>query len=203
MRSPAPPLAPILRSAQQAEMLAVLLLHPESEFSLTDLARRLDAPVSTLHGEVGRLVEAGILTVKQVGRSKLLRANPQNRLVPPLTELIMVSYGPHVVVSEEFEALPNVDQILVYGSWAARYHGQPGPAPHDVDVLVVGTPDRADVYDAADRAEQRLNMPVNPTICSRRRWADSADALIQQIKASPVVVAVDHMSASKVAHALG
>jgi hypothetical protein len=40
------------------------------------------------------------------------------------------------------------------------------PAPHDLDVLVVGQPTRASVYDAVDRAQQRLGMPVNPVIRS-------------------------------------
>jgi hypothetical protein len=30
-------------------------------------------------------------------------------------------------------------------------------------------------------------LPVNPIIASAKRWADDADALIRQIKSSPVV----------------
>lgn len=41
MRSEAPPLLPIFRSRHQAELLALLYLQPEREFSLTELAGRL------------------------------------------------------------------------------------------------------------------------------------------------------------------
>jgi len=77
--------------------------------------------------------------------------------------------------------------VLIYGSRADRYHGTPGPPPNDVDVLVVGSLDRADVYDAADRAQARLGIQVNPLIRTPDQWANDADSLVLQIKASPTV----------------
>jgi len=61
----------------------------------------------------------------------------------PLTALLQASFGPDVVIGEEF-------------------------------------------------AERRLGFPVNPTLASRKRWAAAQDPLIQQVQASPVVVAVAH-----------
>lgn len=76
---------------------------------------------------------------------------------------------------------------MIFGSWAARYLGRTGPAPHDLDVLVVGQPTRESVYDAADRAQQRLAMPVNPVIRSADTWRKADDPLVRQIHSSPVV----------------
>ncbi len=78
--------------------------------------------------------------------------------------------------------------MLIFGSWAARYHQQPGSPPRDLDVLVIGTPAREAVYDAADRAEQRLGLPVNPVIRTPAAWHDQPDPLLQQIQASPSLV---------------
>jgi DNA-binding transcriptional ArsR family regulator len=194
MRSHASALAPVLRSDAQARLLAVLLLHPSLELSATDLAARLGVPLSTLHGEVQRLLTAGILTAREVGRTKLLRANPDNRMVAPLTELVLTSFGPDVIVREEFADLAGVDQVLVFGSWAARSQGDPGPLPRDVDVLVVGRPHRTEVYDAADRAQERLGFPVNPTVVSPDRWQAADDPLIRQVQSSPTVqvLCADH-----------
>src|SRR6266511_4000302 len=44
MRSQAPPLLPILRSRHQGELLAVLLLHPDREYTLSELSRPVDTP---------------------------------------------------------------------------------------------------------------------------------------------------------------
>src|SRR5215468_12033728 len=84
--------------------------------------------------------------------------------------------------------LEGAERVLIFGSWAARYLQRPGPPPHDLDVLVVGQPTRESVYDAADRAQQRLVMPVNPVIRSAEAWRDVADPLIQQIRSGPFVV---------------
>ncbi len=45
---------PILRSRTQAGVLAVLLLNPELELSQTELAERLDAPLTSVVDEVRR-----------------------------------------------------------------------------------------------------------------------------------------------------
>ena len=187
MRSAAPALLPIFRSRLQADILAALLLNAEEEHSLTDLARRFDAPLSTVHGEVKRLTEAGLLRRRSVGRSMLVRTNKQNRLIEPLTELLLLSWGPMQVVGDEFAAVLGAERVVIFGSWAARYLGRTGPAPHDLDVLVIGQPSRESVYDAADRAQQRLGMPVNPVIRTADAWHRADDPLIQQIQSSPFV----------------
>ena len=187
MRSAAPALLPVFRSKLQADILAALLLNPERECSLTDLARRFDAPLSTVHYEVKRLTEAGLLRRRNVGRSAIVQANSGNRLVEPLAELLFRSWGPMQVVADEFAGLDGAERVLIFGSWAARYDQRPGPPPHDLDVLVVGRPRREYVYDAADRAEQRLAMPVNPVIRTADAWRNATDPLVQQIQSGPFV----------------
>ncbi|MBV9384513.1 MAG: winged helix-turn-helix transcriptional regulator [Streptosporangiaceae bacterium] len=187
MRSAAPALLPIFRSRLQADILAALLLNPEDEYSLTELAGRFNAPPSTVHGEVKRLTDAGLIRRREIGRSAIVRADTSNRLMKPLAELLLLSWGPLQVVAEEFSELDGAEQVLIFGSWAARYHQRPGKPPHDLDVLVVGSPSREDVYAGADRAQQRLGMPVNPVIRSEEAWRLASDPLVRQIQSSPLV----------------
>lgn len=186
MRSEAPALLPIFRSQHQAAMLAWLLLHPDDEYTLTELAKRLEVPLTTLQREAQRLVVAGILQDRTVGRARLVRANVAHPVAAPLTQVLQVTFGPQTVIGEEFDVV-GADGVLIYGSWAERYHGAPGLPPNDVDVLVVGAVDRAEVYDAADRAQNRLGMQVNPVIRTPQQWAEDADSLVVQIKASPTL----------------
>ncbi len=188
MRSAAPALLPVFRSQLQADILAALLLNPEREYSVTDLAERFDAPPSTVHGEVKRLTQAGLLSRRHIGRSTMIRANTDNRLAGPLAELLFLSWGPLQVVADEFSGLEGAERVLIFGSWAARYLQSPGPPPHDLDVLVVGRAAGGAVYDAADRAQQRLGMPVNPVIRAGDAWQQAADPLVRQIQSGPFVV---------------
>jgi DNA-binding transcriptional ArsR family regulator len=187
MRSEAPPLLPVFRSRHQADLLTALFLRPDREYTLAELARELDVPVTTLHRDLAYLLDADLVTARPVGRSRLLRANTRHRAADALAHLLTVTFGPHVVLADEFAAVPGLERLLVYGSWAARYAGEPGPPPHDIDVLVIGTTRRPDVYEAAERAERRLDIPVNPALATVQRWNAGDDPLIQQIRSSPFV----------------
>jgi MarR family len=134
MRSAAPALLPVFRSRLQADILAALLLDPDREDSMTDLARRFGAPLSTVHGEVGRLTQAGLLSRRNADHSAMIQANPANRLVEPLAGLLLLSWGPLQVIAGEFAALEGTERVLIFGSWAARYHQRHGSPPRDLDV---------------------------------------------------------------------
>jgi DNA-binding transcriptional ArsR family regulator len=196
MRSEGPALLPVFRSKHQAELLMWLLLHPEQEYGVTDLSERLGVPLSTLHREVVRLNEAGLITSRALGRNRLIRADTSHPAARSLAQLLEVTFGPKAVIAEEF-SVRGVEQVLIFGSWAARYIGEPGPPPRDIDVLVIGKVDRADVYEAAERAQARLGIEVNPVVRSAKRWDDPADALIAQVKASPFVVVLDARDMAK------
>jgi DNA-binding transcriptional ArsR family regulator len=186
MRSDAPALLPIMRSRHLADILTLLLLHPDTEYTLSELATTLGLPLTTVQREATRLTGAGLIRQRRVGRARLVSADPASRYTRPLTDLLTLAFGPHLVIGEEFGPL-GATAVAIYGSWAARYEGIPGHPPHDIDVLVIGEVARREVYEAAERAEQRLNLPVNPLLCSRSRWITAPDPLIQQIRSGPLV----------------
>jgi hypothetical protein len=66
-----------------------------------DLAERAGLAYPTAHREVGRLVEAGILSERQVGRTRLIRANDESPLVDPLREILTIATGPLVTLADE------------------------------------------------------------------------------------------------------
>ena len=54
-------------------------------------------------------------------------------------------------------------------------------------MLVIGRPDRDDVYDAARRAQQRLGREVNVTQRARKQWDTATDGFSEQVRSSPMV----------------
>jgi len=182
-------------------VLSVLLLNPSLELTQTELARRVGASLTSVIDEVRRLEQAGILTLRSVGRARLVRAGAGS-LVHALTEVILRAFGPVQIVGEEFDAAAaelgeTVTEVALFGSWAARYHGEEGTDPADIDVLVVVTTsgvDRHPIYTAADRAQLRLGRPVNPTVVSAARWlarGSGEDPFIDEIAARPLVGVLD------------
>lgn len=187
VKDAAPSLLPVFRSRLEGEVLALLVANPAVEWTAEELALRTGDPRKTVAAELRRLESADLLTVRMVGRSTLVRANAESPYFEPLARLVLMSFGPPYVIQEEFGTLGDVERIFIYGSWAARHAGERGPAPHDVDVLLVGTPDRDAVYEAARRAEERLGREVNVTIPDAQRWETAEDGFTRQLRASPLV----------------
>ncbi len=179
----------IFRSRVQGDILGRVLLAADP-LTIADLARELGAPLPTVAREVNRLARAGILTVTRHGRASLVSGDDTNPAVSPLRELVAITFGPRFVVAEEFSELSGLEELAIFGSWAARYQGERGPVPGDVDVLVVGSVDRTAIHDAADRASLRLHREVNPTVMSVRRWnmpQEAADPFVRGLRARPLV----------------
>ena len=131
-------LLPLLRSRTQGDLLALTYLHPEREYTLTEAARLIGTSVKSVHTEADRLVQAGLLADRRVGVARLIRAETNTPLARPLTDLLAATYGPLPVLTDALREVRGVDRAYIYGSWAARYSGEAGPPPADVDVLVVG-----------------------------------------------------------------
>lgn len=185
-RASPPPLLPLLRSRLQAEMLTLVLLTPGQEWSLTDLASRTGASVSSAQREVTRAEQAGVVVSRRLGNTRLVKA-ADSPLTAPLTELLLRSFGPRLVLAEELDTVGGIDSAYLFGSWAARYAGESGRPPADLDVLVIGAPDRDALDDAAQRAGERLAREVNVTIRSRLWWQQGTDGFHADVTRRPLV----------------
>lgn len=179
-------LAPILRSETQARLLAALLLQPGREASIAELARETGSDPGNLHAEVERLVRAGILTDRRVGRARLLRAG-DSELTGPLSDLLMRGYGPKPTVEQALRGLERIEHAYIGGSWAARYTGQPGHFPHDIDVIIVGTPDRDEASEAVVSALSRIGHDAQVIFRSPRAWREATDAFTRTAKSGPLI----------------
>lgn len=185
MRTTAPLLAPIFRSDGQARLLSAVILGDE-EISLTDLASRADLAYPTAHREVARLLDAGILTERLVGRTRMLRASDTSPLVPPLREILLIATGPVALLAEGFSPIEGIETAFLYGSFAARMRGIEGAAPNDIDVMVIGTPDPDAVYSVCDRVEELVHRPVNATILTPEESREDS-GFLNQVRTNPKV----------------
>lgn len=181
-------LLPILRSPLLGELLAWIYLHPDEACSLTDLAKRLDTSQSTVSREADRLAAAGLIREERRGNLRLVRADLESPLARPLTDLLTLTYGPAAILGELLATVHGVAEAYIYGSWAARYTGEPGPLPRDVDVLVVGTADEDDLFDVARAAEQRLGREVNVHRVAAKLWTSPGDdPFLASVRSRPLV----------------
>ncbi len=142
-------------------ILALTLLHPDRWWYLSDLAKHLRVPPSSLQRELAALSDAGVLRRRRDGNRVYVRANESCPFVPELTGLVAKTVGLVDVLRDALAPLRSqIDWAFVYGS-LSRSEERPDS---DVDLMVVGAVGLAQLAPALRRAEHRLLRPVNPTV---------------------------------------
>ena len=186
MKTSAPTLFPLLRSNLQGEVTALLFLHPERQYTVSEIAALTNASQATVSRELSRLEKAGLLESRQVGKSRLVNALVHTPVGQALQQLMYVTYGPVPALREALAQVPRLEAAAIYGSWAKRRSGEPGQVPHDLDVLAIGTPSRHALYEAIDDVEQRLGLEINVKKLSREGW-NSDDPFVKTVRSRPII----------------
>lgn len=187
-------LTPFLRSDAQGAILAEVFLNPEREASISELARSVGAPSTTIHREASRLIEAGVVIDRTAGRNRFIRANTDHPLFAPMQEVVAATYGPVPVLRHLLAELPTIQEAYIYGSWAQRRSGRPGHFPRDVDVLVVGDIDRADTVEVGIDARAATGHEVNIHVVTPEAWAAPASTFLQNVREQPLVPLIERNS---------
>jgi DNA-binding transcriptional ArsR family regulator len=184
----APALAPLFRSDQQLRILSVLFAESEDELSIHDLAERADVAQATASREVARLAEHGVVVTRSLGRNTLVRANWSLPWAKDLRSILVQTVGVLGQLADALHTIDGVEEAFIFGSWAARYQGEPGPPPRDVDLLVVGDAALRTVRRACQPVQEMLRVEINPIVLSAKEWtATTPDPFVAQLKSQPLV----------------
>jgi DNA-binding transcriptional ArsR family regulator len=177
---------PLFRSQTQARLLTRLFLGPGEE-SISNLATAVGAYKNAVKHEVDRLEAAGLVSSRLVGRSRLVSISAPEPVRAIMLDLVLHTYGPIHVLGDELATVTGIDEAHIYGSWAARYARRPGPPPGDIDVVIVGHPDRDDLFEAAARATARLGKEVSVHVVTAAAWAAPKGSFLESVKTHPLV----------------
>lgn len=197
MRTAAPALLLIFRSRLQAAVLAEMFAGGRNGVTAADLARILNEPLASVHRETRRLLAAGLLVGRPVGRALVLSPNESNPLTPALRQLVVVAFGPQPLLARALNGVAGVDAAYIFGTWAARSGGVPGPAPGYIDVIIIGNPRRLDVDVALDGLEAQLRREMNVTLVSAVPWASGDDPFVRNVRANPLLPLVPARSVAR------
>ena len=164
-KSVTPSILPILRSRQQASILAWLLDDPLREVGISDLSRILNIPQPSVSRDVLQAEKAGIVQSRKIGRNRLVSANSESVFFRALRELLVRAFGAPGRLNQVLRKIAGVEGAFIFGSWAARYLGVGGSRPiGDIDVLVLGSPNENEVYAAVSALREELGYDIQVTI---------------------------------------
>lgn len=137
--------------------------------------------------EIDTLEAAGLVRSERVGRTRVVVADETSPFFSDLRALVLKAFGPAIVLKRVLAGIAGIEAAYVFGSWAARQLGAPGPPPRDIDVVVVGRPDLDRVYAAAAEAERDLGREVNVTVASKQDWDFPPTQFLGTIRNGPKI----------------
>src|ERR1700690_978962 len=144
-------------------ILAAMLVRPEKTWYVSELARRMGVPSSSLQRELKDLAAAGILKTHRQGRMAYYQANVESPVFPDLRGLLVKTAGLVDVLADALKpSARKLRLVFVYGSVASGRDR----SDSDIDLMVIGTVRPAELAFPLRRAREVLGREFDPTVYS-------------------------------------
>lgn len=172
------------------KVLGLLLMRPEQQIHLRELARVIGAAPGTLKKELDALCEAGLLRAERVGNQVRFCANTAHPVFPELQALIRKTIGLADALRLSLAPLAGrIDAAFIFGSMASGTES----AGSDIDLMVVGDAGFAEIVDATYAAQATLGREINPKVMGASEWqAKKAErnAFLQDVLNKPRIMLI-------------
>lgn len=158
---------------------------------MRQLAIILGVDSTNLSRELARLESDGLLRSAVEGRQRYYSINPDYPFLKPVFALLQGTVGIRPTLARTLQKVSGIEEASIYGSFAK---GE-ADAASDIDVLVIGKPDQAQLATEIRKAEKALNRPVNYTVLTPRELKtklDAHDAFITDIWAGKRIELIGH-----------
>lgn len=181
-------LTDLLFGTYRKKVLSQLLLHPDTDYHVRELARQTGTAPGTLHKELVRLAAVGLLLRKEQGNQVRYQANQHCPVFPELAGLLRKTTGAAELLANALIPLQPAS-ALIFGSVASGTE----IASSDVDVLVIGELGFADVVQATYPVQAELGREINPVVYSVlefQRRIQAQDPFVHDLLAKPKIFLV-------------
>ena len=137
---------------------------PGLEFTVGELAQRIDAAQPSGSREIARLKPAGLLRTRNQGNRSLVRADGASPVAADLRSRLTRLSGSVAEIRSALRRIFGVHEARAFGWFARRWNGEPGPVPTDVDLTIVSDVDIDAVWSQSARLSRRLGIEVDPVV---------------------------------------
>jgi len=178
-------LAQLLFKDYRRRVLGLLLLQADKRYHVREIARLTGTVAGTLHKELARLADAGLLLKETVGNQVLYGANQDCPVFEEMASIFRKTSGVVDVLADALAPLSDkIVTAFVFGSMASGKE----TAGSDVDLLVIGDMGFSEVAEAVYSAQEVLGREINPKVYSVDEWnqrLEKKDAFIKELLAKP------------------
>ncbi|BEM30710.1 hypothetical protein SME05J_42800 [Serratia marcescens] len=179
------PMLELLFSEYRRKVLSLLFIEAGQAFHVREIARRTATQAGTLHKELSRLAEGGILLRQRQGNQICYQANADCLIFPELAAIFLKTCGPAARLRQVLTGFgEDIERAFIFGSVASGK----ATAASDIDVLIVGKLSFAEVIQAVYPLQATLGREINPKLYSPEEWRAALaenSAFIQDIMQKP------------------
>ena len=172
------------------KVLGLLLMRPDQQIHLRELARVIGAAPGTLKKELDALCGVGLLRAERVGNQVRFCANTAHPVFPELQALIRKTIGLADALRLSLAPLAGrIDAAFIFGSMASGTES----AGSDIDLMVVGDAGFAEIVDATYAAQATLGREINPKVMSASEWQAKkaeSNAFLQDVLNKPRIMLI-------------
>ncbi|HIF6681286.1 MULTISPECIES: nucleotidyltransferase domain-containing protein [Serratia] len=179
------PMLELLFSEYRRKVLSLLFIEAGQAFHVREIARRTATQAGTLHKELSRLAEGGILLRQRQGNQICYQANADCLIFPELAAIFRKTCGPAARLRQVLAGFgEDIERAFIFGSVASGK----ATAAGDIDILIVGKLSFAEVIQAVYPLQATLGREINPKLYSPEEWRAALaenSAFIQDIMQKP------------------
>jgi predicted nucleotidyltransferase len=161
-----------LRSNLRRKLLTFFYLNRSARAYVRELAAALDVDSTNLSRELARLEQEGLLRSQIEGRQRYYSINPQYPYLKEVFTLLKGTVGLVPTLESYLRHVAGIEHAYLYGSFAKSE----ADAASDIDLLVVGKPDGADLAAEVSKVEKLLNREVSYTVMKPRELKEKLAA---------------------------
>lgn len=163
-------LSDALFTRTQQRVLGLLFANPDRSFHTNEVVRLSGVGTGTVHRELARLLDSGLVSAGRLGNQKHFQANRRSPIFEELRGIVVKTFGLADVLREAISPYAGrMTAAFIYGSIAKGID----KAQSDVDLMIVSESlGYTHLYGALLDAERRLGRKVNPAIYTPVEFAE-------------------------------
>jgi predicted nucleotidyltransferase len=155
-----------LRSKVRRKLLALYFSNPDKKYYVNQLGRIIGEPAGNVRNEMVNLVSGGLFEREHVGNLVMYSLNTRHAMYNELYGLIKKSIGVEGSLREALSTLTGIETAFIFGSFAQNSEHDSS----DVDLFIVGEPDREALRKAIYEQEKALGRQINHHLYSPADW---------------------------------
>ena len=174
-------------SPYRRQLLARLLLRPDEQFHVRELARMTGISAGSLHRELKSMAESGLLVREKIGNQVFYRADTDCPIFEELAAIFRKTMGMASLLHNALSGLSGkIEVAFVFGSMAS---GQQ-TAGSDIDVCVLGRVSLLEVVKALSPVQETLRREMNPVVMTVKKFSEQSvkqDRFVTRVLNEPKV----------------